>query len=901
MKLSIYAFHCFLLFFSVQCVAQVSISGIVIDSISQKSISNAIIYTLGSDSTTIIDYNFCDDKGVFKLEKEALSFPLLLKISKLGYQSRFFFYQNKEALSEELQFLLVEEFFEIKEIVILGRSKIKEKGDTTTFDVEQYRDSTERNLEQLLAKIPGMEIDRQDGTIMFKGKMIKRILIDGDDLSGNDYRIVSRTIDPALLETIQVIDRFEANDFLRKITTSDDQVLNITLKEQFKISTSGEISPGISSMKRYNHDLKILSFSPNIKVLSKSNFNTIGISKYISSTTFSSLPKTPTQFVQSLNRNDEINEFINTIELNNLPISLELYNFNDMKLSDLNFAIKYPKFKASGYLSYFREKSETFQSIVNQYNLFDATILIDETKNSNRTDEYISTSLNSEYIISPKAQLSYQGYFLKFNTLGSQNIILNSLEMNTSVPIYKTIFKSELNYIHKLKKATFIASALLYENTRDENLIIENSYPRILPLNSLLHINAEQYIPLSKNNKQFFSSLSFGQDSSRFLISLGVNQSNQYAQPYLRLYDTLNVEINTNELTNYNVDFLNINYFSQFKYEKKWLKTDFISEVKLGHFNIEKNQQEAMDYLYVFPQLSLKRQTENNFYAFSYNYDVQVFNLNSLVNTSYLRDNRTLASGTEVISPLRTQKFLFNYTKSNLQKSYNYYFNVALHQSTGGYQNTINVEREFIASTYILNTYPNLRFNLNGTIDNFVDLISSRIFFKPFFSIFNTQNEIANLGEQNIQVQRYGANMEMKSGFLQFFNFNLGLVQDYRKNIFKFDNNESSNSFSTSRAFLNLFFNISEYLRLELLNEAYYISSDANIDNTQFLYSNLSFYLNPKNKSWYFNINVHNLFNTDNWVYAVQDEVVATTSSTKLQSRYVMFKLYYSFNTSKAS
>ncbi len=899
MKLNTYLLSsCFLLFIFVQGLAQVSIRGVVIDSVSQKSIPNAIIYILGSDSSTMIGYNFCNNEGKFELEEKVLSFPLLLKVNKLGYQSRIFCYQNRVALPEELQFSLIEEFFEIKEIVILGRSKIKEKGDTTTFDVEQYRDSTERNLEQLLTKIPGMDIDRQDGTIMFKGKMIKRILIDGDDLSGDDYRIVSRTIDPALLETIQVIDRFEANDFLRNVATSDDQVLNITLKEQFKISTSGEISPGISSLKRYNHDLKILSFSPNVKILSKSNFNTIGISKYVSSNTFSSLPRTPTQFVQSLNTHDEISEFIHTIELKDLPISSELYNFNNMKLSDLNFAIKYPKFKASGYLSYFREKSETFQSMANQYKRFDSTIFVDETKNSNRTDEYISTAVYSEYIISTKAQLSYQGYFLKYSTLGSQNITLNSLQMNTNVPIYKTTFKSELNYIHRFRKATFIASALLYENTRNENLIIENSYARILPLNSLLHVNAEQYIPLSKSNKQFFASLSLGQDSSRVLISLGINQSNQNAQPYLKLYDTLSVEINTDELTNRNFDFLNTDYFGQIKYEKKWLKTDFISEVRLGHLDIEKNQQFLIDYSYILPQLSLRKQTENNFYAFSYHYDVQFFNLNSLVNAYYLRDNRTLALGTEVVSPLKTQKFLFNYTKSNLQKSYNYYLNIALYQSTGAYQNSINIEREFVTLAYILNTYPNLRLNISGTVDKFIDLISSRIFVKPFFSTLNTQNEIANLGKQNIEVQRYGASLEMKSGFLHFFNFNLGLAQDYRKNIFKFKNNESFNGFSTSRVFLNLFFNTSEYSRLELLNEAYYISSDANSGNMQFLYSNLSFYLNPKNKPWYFNINIHNIFNTQKWIYAVQDEIVAITSSTDLQSRYVMFKLFYNFNNS---
>ncbi len=392
--------------------------------------------------------------------------------------------------------------------------------------------------------------------------------------------------------------------------------------------------------------------------------------------------------------------------------------------------------------------------------------------------------------------------------------------------------------------------------------------------------------------------MSFGQDSSRILVSFGINESNQQTKPYLQLFDTLNMEINVGELTNRDFDFLNTDYFSQIKYEKKWLNIDFISEIRFGQFNIKKSNQNMMNYAYLFPQLSLRRRTENSFYAFSYHYDVRFFDLNSLISTYYLRDNRTLELGTTVVSPLKTQKFLFNYTKSNLQKSYNYYINVALQRATGGYQNSINIEREFIQSAYVLNTYPNLRINLSGTVDHFVDLLSSRIFFKPFFSLFNTQNEIVNLGTRSIEVQRYGANLEIKSGFLHFFNFRLGLEQDYRNSNFQYENVQSSNRFTTSRVFSNLSFNTSTSSRIELQNEAYYISSNANISSTRFWYSDLSFYLNPKNKSWYFNIHIHNLFNTRNWVYAEVDDLAAVTSFTRLQPRYVMFKLFYSFNGS---
>lgn len=53
-----------------------------------------------------------------------------------------------------------------------SKQPIRIKNDTTTYNPDAFKDGTERVVEDLIKKLPGMSVE-ENGEIKFKGKSIK--------------------------------------------------------------------------------------------------------------------------------------------------------------------------------------------------------------------------------------------------------------------------------------------------------------------------------------------------------------------------------------------------------------------------------------------------------------------------------------------------------------------------------------------------------------------------------------------------------------------------------------------------------------------------------------------------------------------------------------------------------
>ena len=65
---------------------------------------------------------------------------------------------------------------------------MKNQNDTIFYNIQKFKDGSERNVEDVLAKLPGVTVDKGTGKIKYQGKEIKKILLDGDDLTDNNYQ-----------------------------------------------------------------------------------------------------------------------------------------------------------------------------------------------------------------------------------------------------------------------------------------------------------------------------------------------------------------------------------------------------------------------------------------------------------------------------------------------------------------------------------------------------------------------------------------------------------------------------------------------------------------------------------------------------------------------------------------
>lgn len=136
--------------------------------------------------------------------------------------------------------------------VTTDRRPITINNDTTTYNVATFRDSLDRSIEDVLRKMPGVEVG-ENGAIKFRGKDIETILIEDSDMFGMDYQLASKNIRARDIGTVEAIDHYQEDMVLSDVNTSDAVVLNLKLNDDKRSVVAGEImgqlGPGTTATK----------------------------------------------------------------------------------------------------------------------------------------------------------------------------------------------------------------------------------------------------------------------------------------------------------------------------------------------------------------------------------------------------------------------------------------------------------------------------------------------------------------------------------------------------------------------------------------------------------------------------------------------------------------------------
>ncbi|MDO4229387.1 MAG: carboxypeptidase-like regulatory domain-containing protein, partial [Capnocytophaga sp.] len=170
---------------------QNSIQGKVYDS--QKS-PIELVNVLLSDSTDtqVITYGTTQTDGSYFL-KTTNEGKMYIKYSFLGYDTH-----SKEIIVKKgrnilADVLLTEKAFVLEEVVVRTEPPISQRQDTVKIVTKYFTDGTEKNVEDMLKKIPGLQIE-SDGTVKVGNKEIEKIMVEGDDFFEKGYKILSKSM-----------------------------------------------------------------------------------------------------------------------------------------------------------------------------------------------------------------------------------------------------------------------------------------------------------------------------------------------------------------------------------------------------------------------------------------------------------------------------------------------------------------------------------------------------------------------------------------------------------------------------------------------------------------------------------------------------------------------------------
>ncbi|TAD92610.1 MAG: hypothetical protein EAY75_02090 [Bacteroidetes bacterium] len=240
----------------------------------KAALANASIMALKGEE--IIAFARSDSSGKFSLSCMGNCNGLTIRVSHVSSNT---VNLRTDTISHKLSNLLIElqqDDNSLPEVVVKSNHiPIVQKGDTTSYAVSGFADSTERSLEDLLKKLPGFSVSN-DGKLSYQGKEVSRLLIGGSEIYGKDYTIGTKNITPFIFDSVQAIQHYEKNPILKEFLTGNETVVNLVLNKDAKLKTKGAVDGNVGN--GYDNTLNLYRFDKNNKAVGLYTGNNIGTS-----------------------------------------------------------------------------------------------------------------------------------------------------------------------------------------------------------------------------------------------------------------------------------------------------------------------------------------------------------------------------------------------------------------------------------------------------------------------------------------------------------------------------------------------------------------------------------------------------------------------------------------------
>src|SRR5690606_25530202 len=229
------------------------ISGKVIETGTNTPLEAATVYVENSVDSTLVSYTISEADGEFLIKGNTAATNLNLFVSFTGYQvhkQNITLNDNRLLNTGPITMQVADN--ELDEIQLTGgRAPITIKRDTLEFNAASFATRPDANLEELMKKLPGGEVDTE-GNITVNGKPVSRILVNGKEFFGNDSKIATKNLPKEIIDKIQVTDtRTRSEEFTGKAGNPDDKTINITIQEDKNKGYFARATAGGGTDERY--------------------------------------------------------------------------------------------------------------------------------------------------------------------------------------------------------------------------------------------------------------------------------------------------------------------------------------------------------------------------------------------------------------------------------------------------------------------------------------------------------------------------------------------------------------------------------------------------------------------------------------------------------------------------
>ena len=487
--------------------AQIEYSGIVKDSLGYP-LEMANVIALDTVAKRIASYGFTDSEGNFKLSLK-INTTYNIKISYIGFKEVSVFLKTKTTNSSK-NYTMSEDSM-LDGIEIVSKMPITIKGDTIIYNADSFKNGSERKLEDVLKKLPGVEINA-DGEIEVEGKVVEKIMIDGKEFFSGDTKLAAKNIPSNAVDKIQVLRNYSNVSQLSGVQNNQDRVaINIKLKEGKKNFWFGDVTAGVGN----SADTDLYLFQPKLFYYTpKYTLNVIGDVNNLGDVVLSrrDLRSFGGNF-QSQSPSNGTNINIADAGIGFLTAGANNANRIETKLSALNFSYSpTKKLDLSGFLIWSSNSN-------GQRNISDI--------------DYINPNTPNDFVDNQISQTSNTGLF-RLSTTYKKNFN-NQLSYNISGRfsnefVTKDISSTILGDVTEIERATpyTINQDFSYFYTAGEKSIFALEVKHILQDEDPFYIASLENDPNNNNPNNLDTLEAFEDGFDDAALSLGLDRSNQF-------------------------------------------------------------------------------------------------------------------------------------------------------------------------------------------------------------------------------------------------------------------------------------------------------------------------------------------------------------------------------------
>ncbi len=244
------------------CVAQkFSIKGQVTDS-TKSALPSSTVMLLSQKDSTLVNFGVSDKNGLFEIKTVGVG-DYLLKVTFMGYAT----YQKRISTGgaggdiNVGSIKMIPQDRQLEELVIKGeKAPVTVKRDTIEFNAGSFKVKANANVEDLLKKLPGVEVET-DGTVRAQGEQVQRVMVDGREFFGRDPKLATRNLPADAVEKVQVFDKRSDQSIFTGIDDGQkEKTINLELKEEKRNGAFGNMMAGAGTDDRFQAKANINRF-----------------------------------------------------------------------------------------------------------------------------------------------------------------------------------------------------------------------------------------------------------------------------------------------------------------------------------------------------------------------------------------------------------------------------------------------------------------------------------------------------------------------------------------------------------------------------------------------------------------------------------------------------------------